>query len=259
MKNPFITTSTTYLKFENQLRAQTSAEKLLVLLNYLFPGIVVVILINVKEIIYPLSDLFGVSTNNFQFWVMIGVTFGWHICYPIFMLKAVKGYSWKEVFQALSMDRFSAKGFLVLTPLFFLLVCVVAVPYMKFGFGVVHEFLQAVPLFQIPSHSIFYSYETIYGFASWQLSFLFIGNFLGEEIYFRGYLMKKSSFLGKHNWWIHSILFTIYHLWQIPMTFSLGVISLSFGLLMCWRKNLCELILLHILINLVLPVLVQVL
>jgi membrane protease YdiL (CAAX protease family) len=30
--------------------------------------------------------------------------------------------------------------------------------------------------------------------------FLFIGNFLGEELYFRGYLMKKIAFLGNSAW-----------------------------------------------------------
>nr|WP_299339761.1 CPBP family intramembrane glutamic endopeptidase [Allomuricauda sp.] len=109
----------------------------------------------------------------------------------------------------------------------------------------------------IPEYSIFHNYETIYSFAPWQLALLFIGNFLGEEVYFRGYLMKKSAFLGMHNWWVHSVLFTIYHFWQIPMTYALGAISLSFGLLMHWRKNLFELILLHVLINLLMPILAQ--
>jgi len=58
----------------------------------------------------------------------------------------------------------------------------------------------------------------LYAFPPFALLLLFIGNFLGEELYFRGYLMKKSSFLGRANWFINPFLFALYHLWQIPMT-----------------------------------------
>lgn len=259
MKNLFKQPSEHYQHFTEALMAKRGFEKAFVIFNYLLPGIVITLLINVKSIHNFFVTAFNLSSENYQFWLLIGLTFGWHLGYPVFMLKIKKKYSWKEVFQALNLDRFSIKGAFLTTPMFFLLVLLFAVPYMGLLFSHINTYLQSIELFTIPEHSIFYDYQTIYSFAPWQLTLLLIGNFLGEEVYFRGYLLKRSAFLGKHNWWIHSILFTIYHLWQIPMTYALGFISLSFGIYMIWRKNLYELIILHILINLILPIAVQIL
>ena len=258
MKNLFNQPNSTYQKYAEALQAKSVSQKAWVLFNYLLPGILITILINIKRIHDFFIDLFSCSSESYQFWLLIALTFGWHITYPVFMLRIKKGYSWKETAEALSLNRFSVKGFLVTTPLFFLLLLLLAVPYMGAFFPSIHAYLQSIDLIAIPEHSLFYDYQTIYNFAPWQLALLFIGNFVGEEIYFRGYLLKRSSFLGKHNWWIHSLLFTIYHLWQIPMTYALGFISLSFGIYMIWRKNLYELMLLHVLINLLLPVAVQI-
>lgn len=61
---------------------------------------------------------------------------------------------------------------------------------------------------------------------------LFIGNFVGEEVYYRGSLMKKTSFLRRANWFVNLLLFAHYHLWQIPFTWpSIGLVF-AFGLLM---------------------------
>ena len=50
------------------------------------------------------------------------------------------------------------------------------------------------------------------------MGIFFVGNFLGEELYFRGYLMKKTAFLGGWNWVFNSVAFSLYHLWQAPQT-----------------------------------------
>jgi membrane protease YdiL (CAAX protease family) len=257
MKNIFKVTNLQYDKYETDLKAKTCFQKVLVFINYILPGVIVLLLINVKNLHDYLSDYFHISSEYFQFWVLIGLTFGWHIAYPIYMLKVKKKYTWKQVKEALNINQFTLKGFFVITPLFFVLVLILAVPYMGILFTDIHEFLQSIDFIAIPEHSLFYDYSKIYSLAPWQIGLLFIGNFVGEEIYFRGYLLKKSAFLGNHNWWIHSILFSAYHLWQIPMTYSLSFISLSFGLYMIWRKNLFELMLLHLMINLLLPIIVQ--
>ncbi|MEM8527643.1 MAG: CPBP family intramembrane glutamic endopeptidase [Bacteroidota bacterium] len=247
-----------YNQYNHDLSAKSTLEKCWVIFAYLLPGIVFTILVNIKWIHDSLSGLFSLSANQYQFWLLILLTFGWHMLYPVLVLRLKRKYSWKEIMEALSLDQFSVKGFFLITPLFFALVLLLGVPYMKFAFPLVHNFLQSIDWFAIPEHSVFYDYSKIYGFASWQLTLLFIGNFVGEEIYFRGYLMKRSAFLGKHNWWGHSILFSLYHFWQIPMTYALAFIALSFGLFMMWRKNLYELMLLHFMINLFLPIAVQV-
>jgi len=259
MKNIFNQSSKHYSHFTKALMAKSTFDKVSVLFNYVLPGIVLTLLINVKTIHDFFVETFHLSSENYQFCLLIALTFGWHLGYPVFRLRIRKGYSWKAVVQALNLDAFSLKGSFLITPFFFVLVLIVAVPYMGLLFSPINTYLQSIELVEIPEHSIFYDYQTMYRFAPWQIALLLLGNFLGEEVYFRGYLLKRSAFLGKHNWWIHGVLFTVYHLWQIPMTYALGFISLSFGLYMIWRKNLYELIMLHLLINLILPVAVQLL
>ncbi|MGC2768676.1 MAG: CPBP family intramembrane glutamic endopeptidase [Candidatus Acidiferrum sp.] len=78
----------------------------------------------------------------------------------------------------------------------------------------------------------------MYSFPPVAPLFLGIGNFLGEELYFRGYLMKKSAFLGKMNGIVNSVLFALYHLWQAEQTWPMIGLVLAFGLLMALRKDL---------------------
>jgi membrane protease YdiL (CAAX protease family) len=115
---------------------------------------------------------------------------------------------------------------------------------------VIENSTTAVPLFRIPSYSIFQdTSENIYSFPPVALLFLGVGNFLGEELYFRGYLMKKSAFLGKMNWIVNSVLFALYHLWQVQQTWPMIGLALPFGLLMALRKDLYVLIAFHFFAN----------
>jgi len=105
-------------------------------------------------------------------------------------------------------------------------------------------------LFRIPAGSIFQDTpEAMLGFPAMALAVLAIGNFVGEELYFRGYLMKKSAFLGRANWVVNSVLFALYHLWQVQQTWPMVGLVLSFGLLMALRKDLYVLIAFHFLMS----------
>jgi membrane protease YdiL (CAAX protease family) len=61
--------------------------------------------------------------------------------------------------------------------------------------------------------------------------------------------MKKSAFLGKLNWIVNSVLFALYHLWQVQQTWPLIWLVLAFGLLMALRKDLYILIAFHFMVN----------
>lgn len=257
--NPFTPLSSTdsaYVEAEDRLCARTLPEKCLTIVAYLLPGIIVFLLIN-TSLHDQLTALFGLSSATYQFWVLVGLSFGWHFGYPLYRLRIRDGLSWPQVWRSLSLHRFSARGFFILTPIFFILLLFIAVPYMRFAFPPLQYWLAEFSTFAIPEHSLFSDYTKVYALSPWQLALLFLGNFIGEEVYFRGYLLKRSAFLGRHNWWIHSLLFSAYHFWQIPMTWALSFISLVFGYWMLKRRNLWELILLHILINLFLPLAVR--
>ena len=61
--------------------------------------------------------------------------------------------------------------------------------------------------------------------------------------------MKKIAFLGNAAWTVNSILFAIYHFWQIPQTWPLLGLVLAIGLLMQLRKDLYVLVAFHLFIN----------
>lgn len=165
------------------------------------------------------------------------------------MLRKYEKLNWGEVLEFHGLNRFSVKEILVVAPPAFVISVVLSLLYMITLYEPFQTWLASVPGFQIPYHSIFSSYEAFYGAPIFVMTFMLIGNFVGEEIYFRGYLMKKTAFLGRFNWITNSILFCIYHLWQIPKTWPLIVPFLFYGLTMQLRKNLYTLIVFHLLFN----------
>jgi hypothetical protein len=86
-------------------------------------------------------------------------------------------------------------------------VSLVSLPYLKLICAPLQGWLQSAPLLDMPTHSIFRDIETpdsnSYPIAP---AFAFLGNYLGEELYFDGNLMKKTAFLGHLNWIVNSIL-----------------------------------------------------
>jgi membrane protease YdiL (CAAX protease family) len=76
---------------------------------------------------------------------------------------------------------------------------------------------------------------------------------MGEEAYFRGFLLKRLGWLGPNGSWLASnALFCSYHLWQAPVNWAYLPVFflLPFGFGMAWRKSLWVTILIHVLLNL---------
>ena len=80
---------------------------------------------------------------------------------------------------------------------------------------------------------------------------VFIANFIGEEIYFRGYLLQKISGL-RGDWAINSLLFQLYHVWQAPLNwaFAPAFLFIPLGILVKLRRSLYGAILFHVFVNL---------
>ncbi|MGL1886102.1 MAG: CPBP family intramembrane metalloprotease [Reichenbachiella sp.] len=249
-KSLVIDKNETYDRYAFKYQAKTLGRRIFYLLAYLLPGIMAFLIVNVKVFHDALSNTFGFKGYDFQYFIFVLFTLGWHIGWPLYMLKKWDGLNWRQVIEFLSLDRFSLKEVLVVAPLYFIASVVLSLPYMLFFYGDFQTWLSAIELFKIPSYSIFGSYEAFYGAPMLVLFIMLVGNFVGEEIYFRGYLMKKTAFLGKYNWLVNSVLFCIYHLWQIPQSVPLIVPFLFFGLVMQMRKNLYTIIMFHLLFNL---------
>jgi uncharacterized protein len=246
----FSVENVTYDMYADRFQAKTPMSRVFYISAYLLPGVLAYILVNIEPVHRFFSGILGLHGYNYQYCLFVIFTLSLHMALPVFMLRKHEKLKWKEVFEFLSLNRFSFKEILLVAPLAFAMSVVLSLPYMMTLYEPFQTWLNSVPGLQIPSHSIFASYEAFYGAPAIVMILMLIGNFVGEEIYFRGYLMKKTAFLGRYNWLVNSILFCAYHLWQVPQTWPLIVPFLFFGLTMQLRKNLYTMIMFHLLFNL---------
>lgn len=231
-------------------QAKSLTAKVFYLLMHLLPGVLAWALINVNSIYQAQLRLTGLTGRSFQYALLIAVTFGWHMVLPVMILRFKDKLTWKQTLEFLGLNRVDLRGLFVVLPVYCALFALAALPYMQWVWNPLEKWLQSVPAFQMPSYTIFKAGpEGLYSFPPVALLFLFIGNFLGEELYFRGYLMKKIAFLGNAAWIVNSFLFAVYHLWQIPQTWPLVGLVLSIGLLMQLRKDLYVMVAFHLFIN----------
>jgi uncharacterized protein len=246
----FVRGDPTYDRYAAAFQARSSSAKFFYLLMYLLPGILVYVAINVGSVYRAELRYTGVSGKSLQFgWVMF-ITFGWHMLTPFLFLRLADKLTFRQSLEFLGLNRIDLRGFLMVLPLYCTGFAIVALPYMHFLWNPISAWLESVPAFRIPAYSIFQGGpDGLYSFPPVALLFLFIGNFLGEELYFRGYLLKKTDFLGKAVWIVNSVLFALYHLWQVPQTWPLLGLALAFGLLMWIRKDLYLLIAFHLFVN----------
>ena len=224
--------------------------KVFYLLMHLLPGVLGWALINVNSIYQAQLRLTGLPGRSLQYAWLIVVACGWHMVLPVLLLHFKDKLSWKETWEFLGLNRVDPHGLFLVLPVYCALFALAALPYMHWIWSPLEKWLQSVPAFHMPEYTIFKGGpEGLYSFPPIALLFLFIGNFLGEELYFRAYLMKKIAFLGNAAWIVNSMLFAIYHFWQIPQTWPLVGLVLAIGLLMQLRKDLYVLVAFHLFIN----------
>jgi|SRR5215472_17396086 len=228
-------------------QAKTQGAKVFYLLMHLLPGILAWALINVNSIYEAELRLTGLPGRWLQYALLIVFAFGWHLVTPLVLLRFKDRLTWKQTFEFLSLNRVDLRGLFVVLPVYCALFALVALFYMRWIWRPLQVWLQSIPAFHMPDYTIFSA--DLYKFPPFALLFLFIGNFLGEELYFRGYLMKKIAYCGGATWIVNSLLFAIYHIWQIPQTWPLIGLVLTVGLLMQLRKNLYVLVAFHFFIN----------
>jgi hypothetical protein len=206
-------------------------------------------LINVEPVFRSGVDLFGADPLEYQYVLFVLFTWLWHLVLPVAMLRWRDGLAWSEVAEFLGLHRFRLREPLLVAPLAFVASVILSLPWMLTVYTPLQVWLGSLPALAIPAYSMFASAEAFYGASPLLLVLMLIGNFVGEEVYFRGYLMKKTAFLGRANWLVGSAMFALYHLWQVPQTWPLLVPMLFFGLLMQMRKNLYALIAFHTCFN----------
>ena len=243
-----------YRRYERQCAPGGAGARWAYLALYVLPGLFLYAAINIPAVFDAMVALTGLSSKNYQYAATIFVTYPWHMVLPFLILRWSDGLDFRQSLAFLGLDRIDLKSLLLWMPLFFLLFVAASLVYMPLAYGPLQQWTEAIPALRIPPYSIFQAGpDNLYSFPPLMMGIFFVGNFLGEELYFRGYLMKKTAFLGGWNWVFNSVAFSLYHLWQAPQTWPLTGLVIVFGALMQLRKDIWSLIALHVCINLVWP------
>jgi membrane protease YdiL (CAAX protease family) len=240
-----------YDQYECHYQAKGLPARLFYLFCYLLPGLLAYGLINVRFVYEAGVRLTGLAGPVYQYVILIFITFGWHLLLPLAVLRGIDRLTFRQSLAFLSLTRFDWRGCTYLTVGVFIAFTLLSLPYMAYVQRPLYAWLDSIPLLAIPDYSIFKSAEALYGFPTFWLLLLLVGNFVGEEVYFRGYLQKKTAFLGPYNSWVNAVLFALYHFFQIPQTWPLALPGVILPLLMQWRKNLYVVVVFHALLNLV--------
>ena len=238
-----------YDRFVELHQAKTRPARILCVLMHLIPGVLgYVALFYLRE---PVMHLTSLSSKNTQWLFVITIGIGWMILLP-FVTLYVEKLTPRQALHFLGLAKLDWKGILVVMPLVTVLALIRAAPFVLYVHPVLYQALNSIPALHIPDWHLTHEF---YDFPFWQLLEVLVANYLGEEIYFRGYLMKKIGFFRGWTWVISNALFELYHVHQAPNNWPYVLIAflLPLGLLMQWRKSLYVVIAFHLVVNHVVP------
>jgi len=180
-----------------QYQAKTLLGKFFYLFMHVLPGLLAYVLINIPLVHAAALRFTGLSDPMFQGTCLIGVVFVWHAVVPVAVLRWADGLSFQESLAFLSLRKFDTRGFYPRSSH--------RVYGIHCGFPALHEVhistahgrVASIPGLNPPEYSIFRNPSGVYSLLpAWLVGLGLIGNFLCEELYFHGYLMKKIAF-----WW----------------------------------------------------------
>jgi len=236
-----------YDQYVRRHRARSPYAKCLYVLMHLIPGILAYLGLYVFR--ETLASL-GLSYRAISLLVLLTVALGWELLGTLAMLRYVERLSFRESLRFLGFNRIDLKGNLILVPVVCVVFTLVSIPFMKWLYPHLRLFLDSIPAFHMGEWHIYHI--GYYSFGWPVLLLVVVANFVGEEVYFRGYLLKKIDALPV-PWLISSLLFQVYHLWQVPINWPFMLLAplIPFSLLMMWRKNIYSPILFHVFTNLV--------
>jgi hypothetical protein len=220
----------------------------------LLPGVLAYV--GIWHLREPLMAALGVSSLYAQLSVLLLLTVGWHLTVPFLMLRFVDRLSWRDTVTFLGLRHLDLRGLLTVVPLVVGVFVVLSAPYFEYVQPPLYEWLNnhlpiAAPMPAWHIYSIGY-----YVFPPAVLAVVIIGNFVGEEVYFHGYLLQKLDGLRiaglRVHWMVVGALFQLYHVWQLPVNLAfLGLVPIvPFGILVMLRRSLYGSIGFHAFFNL---------
>ena len=188
-------------------QARTTRDRWMVVWLHLFPGLVG--LASIKLLVPWLHDQTGLAHHWLQFLTLGTMAIGWELTMPFVWLRR-DGLSFRESLDFLGFGTLDLKGLLVVGPVLLLALSVLGGPFLTWGYDPFRTWLDRWNLIHMPEwHILYYGY---YNFPLVPLIVVLVGNFVGEEVYFRGYLLKRLGFLGSGASLASNGLFLVYHL-----------------------------------------------
>jgi uncharacterized protein len=190
----------------------------------------------------------GLSSKYVVALTLLTMAFGWHIGGVFAWLRWIDKLSLHDSLSYLGLNRWDWKGMLVIVPLACLFYSLVSLPYDAFITPTLRNAINAIPAFHIYDWHI--QKTGYFNFPLLLIILSFVGAHLGEEIYFRGFLLQKISHV-RFNWMINAVLFMCYHVWQAPVNWARIPIALlsPVALLVMLRKSLWVSVLFHVFVN----------
>ncbi|HAK47403.1 MAG TPA: hypothetical protein DCO79_15970 [Spirochaeta sp.] len=193
-----------------------------------------------------------------QIYIVSFVLCGLMLFITWFYLRIVEKLSFRQMLSELGLDRFSWKNMLlavlVMIP-FALFYRLLWVPYFwEPGF----RFLDAIPVFHIPDwhwqkigivSAMEYLPKTVFipAFIT-----VLIANHLGEEVFFRGFLFKRTEpFFGKWTFIAAGLIFILHHTFQASRTYPAFPIGIFVTGYYAWRRDIYGCILIHFIMNVI--------
>ena len=225
-----------------RVRAASPPSRVVTIALHLVPGVVAYLLLHFAR--RPLGDALGLSEDSVQLATMTGV-----------MLMLAAG----AFIGPLALDRLSAAeavdllGLRRLDPIGFVVAAVLAailllLPTDRWYADDVSAWLQTIEWLDLDRWH-FQRTDAFLAVPGWFAGAALICNLVGEELWFRGYLQPKLSFLGRWTWVAGGTLFTAYHVFEAPLVYPNLLGGLALAGLYALRRDLWSCVVLHALLQ----------
>ncbi len=228
----------------------------LILFIYFIPGTIYYIFNSLFA--RAISSATGSNLWVTQVYIAAFVLCGLMLFITWFYLKTAEKLTFRQMMGELGLNRFSWKNMLI--------AALITLPFAVFYLGLwqplvwepASRLLDGISVFHIPDWhwqkiGIASAMENVPGgiFIPAMITLL-IANHLGEEVFFRAFLFKRTEpFFGKWTFIAAGLLFILHHTFQASRTypaFPLGIFITGYY---SWRRDVYGCILIHLIMNIV--------
>jgi membrane protease YdiL (CAAX protease family) len=225
-----------------RVRAMTPLSKAGTVALHIVPGVVAYLLLHLAR--RPLSEALGLSQDSVQLAVMTGIMLLLAVGALVGPV-AVDGLSGAETVDLLGLRRLDLTGMVLAAVLAAVLL---TLPTDQWYADTVSAWLQRIEWLDLDAWH-FQRTGAFLAVPGWLAGTALLCNLVGEELWFRGYLQPKLSFLGQWTWVAGGILFTAYHVFEAPLVYPNPLGGLALAGLYALRRDLWSCVFLHALLQ----------